>query len=55
MEISLGSGGAIVALSNIEEEYEEMLLKTKALIKTIGLYCRGDENQGAIIEIDTLS
>lgn len=32
---SIGAGGAIIALSNPQDEYEEMLLKTKAPIRAI--------------------
>ncbi|XP_073223649.1 aminodeoxychorismate synthase, chloroplastic isoform X3 [Cicer arietinum] len=34
-EASIGAGGAIVALSNPEDEYEEMILKTKAPVNTV--------------------
>ncbi|OVA07756.1 Anthranilate synthase component I [Macleaya cordata] len=34
-EASVGAGGAIVALSKPEDEYEEMILKTKAPVKTV--------------------
>ncbi|GAB4854931.1 hypothetical protein Ancab_023519 [Ancistrocladus abbreviatus] len=32
---SIGAGGAVVALSNPEEEYEEMILKTRAPVRAI--------------------
>ena len=34
-EASIGGGGAIVALSNPESEYEEMILKTRAPVNTV--------------------
>ena len=34
-EASIGAGGAIVALSNAEDEYEEMILKTRAPAKAV--------------------
>lgn len=38
---NIGAGGAIVALSDPESEFEEMLLKTKALIQAIALTAHG--------------
>jgi para-aminobenzoate synthetase len=40
--VTLGAGGAIVALSDSDDEYEEMLLKARALVATIGAYATGD-------------
>jgi anthranilate/para-aminobenzoate synthase component I len=42
-EISLGAGGAIVALSDPEEEYDEMLLKANSIMTATGLYLRDME------------
>ena len=33
-KISVGAGGAITALSNIEEEYSEMMLKARAIVQS---------------------
>ncbi|CAK4621949.1 hypothetical protein LEN26_017978 [Aphanomyces euteiches] len=38
--ITIGSGGAIVALSDVDDEYDEMLLKTKALRAALAAYCQ---------------
>ena len=39
--VAIGSGGAIVALSDTSEEYEEMLLKTRALVDAMGVHVTG--------------
>lgn len=36
--VAIGSGGAVIALSETDEEYEEMLLKTRALVNAIGKF-----------------
>ncbi|KAL6578046.1 hypothetical protein OROMI_010374 [Orobanche minor] len=40
-EASIGAGGAVTALSNSNDEYEEMVLKTRAPIKAVS-ECAGD-------------
>ena len=35
VQVRVGAGGAIVALSEVGNEYEEMLLKAKALRETL--------------------
>lgn len=42
--VSLGSGGAIIALSDTDEEYEEMLLKTCALVQALGAFVTGRDD-----------
>ncbi|XP_052185883.1 LOW QUALITY PROTEIN: aminodeoxychorismate synthase, chloroplastic [Diospyros lotus] len=39
-EASIGAGGAVVALSDPEEEYNEMILKTQAPVNTVTEYLR---------------
>lgn len=42
-QISIGVGGAIVEDSDPVEEYEEILLKAKGLLKTFEIYYFGKE------------
>lgn len=52
--ISLGSGGAIIALSDTDDEYDEMLLKTRALVSAIGFFATGrDDGSGASVQTRT--
>lgn len=37
-EMTIGAGGAIVVQSGVEAEYDEMILKTKALVKAVERY-----------------
>ena len=34
-KVSIGAGGAITALSDAEDEYEEMLLKARAVLESV--------------------
>jgi para-aminobenzoate synthetase len=47
-ETTLGVGGAIVALSEAEEEFEETLVKARALIEALLLHAKGDLGPGLL-------
>ncbi|CAH8357045.1 unnamed protein product [Eruca vesicaria subsp. sativa] len=44
-EATIGAGGAIVALSNPEEEFEEMILKTRAPANAVMEFCSGSNER----------
>lgn len=45
-EMSIGAGGAIVVQSGVDAEYDEMILKTKALVQTVKRYDNPDSQDG---------
>ena len=49
-KVSLGVGGAIIALSNAEEEFEEILLKAKGVLRAFQLYFKGNTEEEIEIE-----
>jgi para-aminobenzoate synthetase len=56
--VTVGAGGAIVALSDREKEYEEMMLKARAVAGAVGGRRSGEENEeeegreGAGVELE---
>ena len=44
-KITVGSGGAIIALSDPQEEFDEILLKAFPLIKSIVVTAKGDYSE----------
>lgn len=46
--VSIGTGGAIVALSNPIDEFDETMLKVKALVRAIATTCGGPNGTAAV-------
>ncbi|SEA40201.1 aminodeoxychorismate synthase component I [Alkalimonas amylolytica] len=47
-QLEIGVGGAITWLSDAEEEFEEILIKARALMRAIAKYATGDESHYAV-------
>ena len=46
--VSVGAGGAVVAMSQPEEEYQEMILKATNVLRAVALATYGDANAYSI-------
>lgn len=53
-KVTLGTGGAIIALSDAEMEFEEILLKSRALLKALSLHVCGVEDHFVVEGIESL-
>ena len=54
-KVSVGAGGAITALSDVEDEYNEMQLKASAVVKAVQEWaCRSFKEEIAKVEESSL-
>merc|ERR1712127_745713 len=51
-KISIGAGGAITALSDAEDEYDEMLLKARAVKEAVEKWAATIENNDIIFDAE---